>query len=479
MKISQQATQPSILVLPYGKDKVDYKTIQNISGIHQDVSFKGDFKEVKILYHPTEKRKVYLLGLGEQKLQAKSYVAFRHLAHNHHKDWPDGISVESNHLDEKTIEQAIIGLKLATYQIGRYKEEKNERPAYFSEDYPVGLTSDKHADAIIKSGLATAESMIEIMTLVNAPPNEKTPQHLANWAKASASKYGYKMDILDKGQLESEGLHALLAVGQGSKYPPVLIKMEYKPEGSGSKAPKIGLVGKGITFDTGGLSIKGSQNLHYMKSDMGGAAAVLGAMELAAKLKLDIHVVGIVASAENAVDANSYRPGDVIRSYSGKTIEVIDTDAEGRLILADALAYMQHNYAPEYLIDLATLTGNSVQALGYAAGALFTKDDKLAQMISSCGSEVDERMWRLPLYDDFEADLESDIADVRNYSGKPLAGAITAAKFLEYFMKDYTKWAHLDIAGVAFGDSEFSKMKSAQGFGPRLLIELMRRLESF
>ena len=236
-------------------------------------------------------------------------------------------------------------------------------------------------------------------------------------------------------------------------------------------------MGKGITFDTGGLSIKGAQNLHYMKSDMGGGAAVLGAVELAARLKLDIHVVGLVACAENAVDANSYRPGDVINSYSGKTIEIIDTDAEGRLALADGLAYMQKKYAPEFIINLATLTGSSVMTLGYSAGALFSNNDELAAVISQCGYQVNERVWRLPLFEDFEKDLESDIADVRNFSGKPVAGAITAAKFLQYFVDSQVKWAHLDIAGVAFGDSEFSKMKSAKGYGPRLLIEIMEKLK--
>ena len=161
-----------------------------------------------------------------------------------------------------------------------------------------------------------------------------------------------------------------MAVGQGSQFPPVLIKLEYKPEGLDSNRPQLGLVGKGITFDTGGLSIKPSSNMHYMKSDMGGAAAVLGAVELAAKLKLNVHIVGIVPSAENAVDAHSIRPGDVINSYSGKTIEIIDTDAEGRLILADGLAYIKKNYDPEVIIDLATLTGSSVRTFGYAAAAL-------------------------------------------------------------------------------------------------------------
>ena len=216
--------------------------------------------------------------------------------------------------------------------------------------------------------------------------------------------------------------------------------------------------------------------MHYMKSDMGGAAAVLGAVELAAKLKVPMHIVGLVAAAENAVDANSVKPGDVIGSYSGKTIEIIDTDAEGRLVLADALSYMIRNHAPDYLINLATLTGSSVRTLGYSAAAMFTHDDELANLVSAVGDELRERAWRLPLYKDFDADVQSDIADVRNFSGKPIAGAITAAKFLEAFVEEHAHWMHLDIAGVAFGDNAYAKMKSASGYGVRLLHGVMQRL---
>ncbi|MEM7108704.1 MAG: leucyl aminopeptidase family protein [Bacteroidota bacterium] len=465
-----------VIIVPFRKGQVETSFIQKVSGIYSTLRFEGGFKEVKILQHPSENRTVYLVGLGEEKHGSRIYIAARSLAHHHHKHWTEGISVECGHLQSHIVEQLVIGFKLATYQIGRFKQEK-EAPAFFDPDFTVNLVSKNKLTRVIESGIAKAESTMQVMKLVDAPPNEKTPEYLGNWAIASAKKYGYAADILDSDALKKEGLEAILSVGQGSKYPPVLIKTEYKPKESESTTPKLGLVGKGITFDTGGLSIKGSQNLHYMKSDMGGGAAVLGAVELAARLKLNMHIVGIVASAENAVDANSYRPGDVIDSYSGKTIEIIDTDAEGRLVLADALAYLQKNYAPEFIIDLATLTGSSVMTLGYSAGALFSNDDKLAEVISKSGYQVNERVWRLPLFEDFEKELESDVADVRNFSGKPVAGAITAAKFLQHFIDDTVKWAHLDIAGVAFGDSEFSKMKSAKGYGPRLLLEIMEKLK--
>ncbi|MCL4141236.1 UNVERIFIED_CONTAM: hypothetical protein GTU68_048564 [Idotea baltica] len=248
--------------------------------------------------------------------------------------------------------------------------------------------------------------------------------------------------------------------------------MEYKPNTPGDYK-KIGLVGKGVTFDTGGLSIKPSINMHYMKSDMGGAAAVFGTLEMAAKLQLPVHLIGIVPATDNSVDAKSIKPSDVIGSYSGKTIEIIDTDAEGRLILADGINYMVKNYSPEILIDLATLTGSAVRTFGYHAAALFSNNDDLAERIQQTGDDNGERAWRLPIWDIYKDDIKSDVADVRNYSGRPTAGAIAAAKFLEFFTENHPKWAHLDIAGVAFGDSEFTIQRSATGFGIRLLTELI------
>ena len=213
--------------------------------------------------------------------------------------------------------------------------------------------------------------------------------------------------------------------------------------------------------------------MHLMKSDMGGAAAVFGAMELCAKLRLPIHLVGIVPATENSVDALAIKPSDVINSYSGKTIEIIDTDAEGRLILADGLSYMVRHYKPDVLIDLATLTGSAVRTFGYHAAGLFSNDDELAAKLYEASETCGELVWRLPLWDVYKDDIKSDVADVRNFSGRPLAGAIGAAKFLEVFTQDHPSWAHLDIAGVAFSDMEFSSQKSATAFGVRLLMEYL------
>jgi leucyl aminopeptidase len=208
-----------------------------------------------------------------------------------------------------------------------------------------------------------------------------------------------------------------------------------------------------------------------MKSDMGGAAAVIGTLEMAAKLGLKVNIVGAVALTENCIDSLAIKPGDVIGSYLGKTIEVINTDAEGRLVLADALAYVKKNHQPDAMIDLATLTGNCIQALGYAAAALLSNNDDLAQSLKNSGQTTGEKVWRMPLWDDYKDMMKSDVADIKNLSSAPIAGAITAAKFLEEFIDGHTNWAHLDIAGVAFGDSEYGSMKSATGYGVKLLVD--------
>jgi leucyl aminopeptidase len=270
-------------------------------------------------------------------------------------------------------------------------------------------------------------------------------------------------------------LGAFLAVGKGSENEPQFIIMNYSPKEKGAKLKHIGIVGKGITFDTGGLNIKTSGMVH-MKCDMAGGAAVFGAMQLIADLQLPFQITAIVPCAENSVDAKSFLPSDVIHSYSGNSIEIIDTDAEGRLVLADGLSYLITNFKPEYVIDIATLTGSSIGTFGYECGALFTNNDEMSKKLQESGTAIGERLWPLPLWDAYKSDIESDIADVKNYSGKPIAGAISAAKFLEYFTQEHTAWAHLDIAGVAFGDDEFAKSKHATAYGVHLLTKFIENL---
>lgn len=450
-----------------------------LSALQQE--FKAEAGEIHTLY--TEEGRLHLLGLGEKPGFSAILKAFRSFSHKYAKQLHTQIGISllyqnASEQPELLLEAAANGLMLGTYQIGRFKTTAIPKlhplrstgaklELYLPEDQ---LSAGQLA---AEKGAAVALTQLSVMDLVNAPSNKKAPAVLAEWAKRSGEEHGYKVQIMDKAEIESLGLHALLAVNRGSEEPPYFIIMEYQPAERNHPLPKFGLVGKGVTFDTGGLSIKPSTNMHYMKSDMGGAAAVLGTMEAAAKLQLPVHLVGIVPTTDNSVDAKAIKPGDIIDSYSGKTIEVIDTDAEGRLILADGLAYMIKHHQPDVLIDLATLTGSAVRTLGYHAGALFSNDDELAEQLYTAGRRTGEQLWQLPIWDAYGDELKSDVADIRNLGIRPMSGAITAAKFLEFFIGEHQHWAHMDIAGVAFGDSEFTSQKSASGFGIRLLIDFI------
>ncbi len=483
----------SSVIIPISKSKNLRLTLSKIAqhfGIVPSLlerDFKAKPSEI-FTFYPTSKniQRIQLLGIKDNTSFASFLNAFKHFSINQKEKLDKDLAICFSFNDyspsvlNNAIEAAINGLLIGTYDIGMFNTNKKAKhPLTFSNVKVSVFTEQKNKDSqkAAQRGQLTAQTQLEILDLVNAPSNKKLPARLANWAKASGKKYGYKVQALNKSQITKLKLDALLAVNRGSEYPPFFIIMEYKPKKTLKKGlRKIGLVGKGVTFDTGGISIKGSTNMHYMKSDMGGAAAVLGTMELAAKLQLQVHLIGIVPATDNCVDALAIKPGDVINSYSGKTIEVTDTDAEGRLILADGLAYINRKYKPEIMIDLATLTGSTVRALGYQAGALFTNNEQLAKDLYETGQETGERVWRLPLWDDYKKDLQSDVADVKNFSGRPVAGAISAGKFLEFFTSEHPAWAHLDIAGVAFGSSELSVQKSATAFGIRLLTTYLEKI---
>lgn len=376
--------------------------------------------------------------------------------------------VINNGLSFSNIEAAVSGLLLGTYKLGHYKKEKTTHPLN-SEEFTFEIVSSKDVRHVVERAVKIANAQLETFHLVDLPPNKITPIYLADWATQTGYNYGFAVTIIDPKQAKILGLEAFLSVGRGSANDSQFIIMDYQPSES---KKHIGLVGKGITFDTGGLNIKTAGMVH-MKCDMAGGAAVLGAMQLIADLKLPYRVTAIVPACENSVDAHSFLPSDVIGSYSGHSIEIIDTDAEGRLILADGLSYLIKNYNPETVIDIATLTGSSVATLGNECGALFTNNDLLSKQLQQSGDEIGERLWPLPLWDAYKSDIESDIADVKNYSGKPVAGAISAAKFLEFFTNNHTSWAHLDVAGVTFIDDEFAKTKHASAFGVHLITNFI------
>ncbi|MFN4145243.1 MAG: leucyl aminopeptidase family protein [Runella sp.] len=438
--------------------------------------FKAEAKQVQFFY--IDSKKHYFIGLGKNPTQADFIKTLRSFFYKHKKTLPDNVAIDltRSNVSNEWVEAIVNGCVLGDYDLGLYKTEKPTEPHFFQKEsllqIIIAQEDTPFTTEAAQRGEAIAQTQIRVMDLMNAPSNKKTPQTLADWAIASGKKWGYEVKVFDEKMINDIGLHALEAVSRGSKSPPRLIVAEYK---HADATQKIGLVGKGVTFDTGGVSLKQSANMHLMKSDMGGAGAVLGTIEAAAKLMLPVHLIAIVPATENSIDGQALKPGDVIESYAGKTIEVIDTDAEGRLILADGLSYLIRNYQPDILIDLATLTGSCVATLGYVAAGMFTQNDTLAQSLYESGQATSEKVWRLPLWDDYKDELKSDIADLKNFHGKPVAGAIVAAKFLEVFTEKHPQWVHLDIAGTAFGDSEFSSMKSATAYGVRLLLHWLRK----
>lgn len=302
--------------------------------------------------------------------------------------------------------------------------------------------------------------------LGNLPPNICTPAYLADYAETITERYeNTEAEILHRPEMSELGMNALLGVSQGSKNTPRLIILKY--QGAAQDQQPVVLVGKGITFDSGGISIKPAENMDQMKFDMCGAAAVIGAFESCAKMKLPINLVSVVAAAENMPGSDAYRPGDVLTSMSGQTIEVLNTDAEGRLILCDALTYCKR-FNAKSMIDVATLTGACVVALGHHASALMTKHDDLADELLEAGNQTVDRAWRLPLWEDYQSQLKTPFADMKNVGGMP-AGSITAGCFLSRFVKDQ-RWAHLDIAGSAW---KWGQTEGATGRPVGLLTQFL------
>ncbi|THH37722.1 leucyl aminopeptidase family protein [Neolewinella litorea] len=389
------------------------------------------------------------------------------LSHQEAKHLESTVEVEAAGIDADLAAAFLGGLRMGSYSAGARKEGHKAHPL------SAGDFSLTPPSAAAERELILASVQNRVRALVDAPANKKRAQDLAAWAVDSGKSHGYEVKVLDKKACLDEGLHGLLAVNRGSEDPAVLIVSEYR--GAPDQEDVTAIIGKGITFDTGGVSIKGSQNLHLMKSDMGGAAATFGAVEAAARLKLPVNVVGIVPATDNSVDALSIKPSDVIESHAGKTIEIIDTDAEGRLVMADGLSYAVKHYAPTTLIDVATLTGSAVRTFGYVCAATLSKNEELVEQFRRAGDASGERVWPLPPWDDFAKGLESDVADVKNFSGTPLHGATDAFKFLENFTHGHERYIHFDIAGVALTQGPFAKDRQATGFGVRLFVEWLRQ----
>ncbi len=453
--------------------------------------FKGKFKDVAVLATRGKipSPRVILIGLGDKKgfgvdqirqLSARAAnvardrgcVSMATIVHG------AGIGgVDAAKAGYAMAEGAVLGL----YQFKEYRSKPKEDEDSEKELKELWiLESDAIKMRKIEAAVREAETVAWITndarTLVNRPSIDKTPPVLAETAQKWGKKYGFTVKVLEKSKLQELGMGGLLGVGAGSVHEPRLVILEKK-----GKGPPVLLVGKGITFDTGGISIKPAAGMEHMRHDMAGAAAVLGAVSAATMLKIPHHVVGLMPIAENMPSGTAIRPGDILRAYDSTTIEVLNTDAEGRLILADALGYGIKTYDPRYVVDIATLTGAIKVALGNIMTGLFSNDDGLAAKLVDAGKGVGDDLWRLPVNKEYMGHVKSDYADIKN-TGTSYGGSITAAAFLMHFAQK-SKWAHLDIAGTCWTEKGTGDLKQdhhakgATAVGVRLLTEFLRRLK--
>ena len=413
----------------------------------------------------------YLIGLGSKPQNFEIQACAEKFTYDFRKKIKAATTLlNSENFNSDQIENIVKGLYLGTYEY----PFKAKHPVYDSGFQLILLDfSEEDLTEIHLQSLAICEGQFACMEWLNKPQNFKRVPQISEFLTQISKKYNLKQTVFDRKKSEEIGLGAFLSVNQGSSQEAAFTILEYTSENINAKT--IGLVGKCVLFDTGGISIKPSENLHYMKSDMGGATAVIGTLIAAATLKLPVNLVVILPITDNAVSNTAYIPSDVITAYNGKTIEILNTDAEGRMTLADGLSYLSKNYKTDALIDLATLTGSSVRMFGYTCGAYFSNNEALKRLLEKAGDTTNQRLWNLPLWEIWKDDFKSDVADFKNISSKPFGDCIVAAKFLEQFIEGHDQWAHLDIAGVAFGNVRYMKEKGATGYGVQLLINFIEK----
>ncbi|PIN82834.1 MAG: leucyl aminopeptidase [Nitrosopumilales archaeon CG11_big_fil_rev_8_21_14_0_20_33_24] len=372
-----------------------------------------------------------------------------------------------------SVSQIVEGCKMSLYKFEKYKSKKeNTIP-----NLTILISKSEKISNAIKNAVVVSEGVIYTKSIANLPPNECTPTTLANFARIIAKKNNMKCNIISKTDLKKRGFGGITAVGQGSKNEPKLIILEHN-RGSKNEKPIV-LVGKAVTFDTGGISLKPGEKMDEMKFDKCGGCTVIGIMKAVSELKLPINLVGIIPSVENMPGGEAYRPGDIIKLYNGKTAEILNTDAEGRIILADTLSYGEKQYSPKAIIDFATLTGACIIALGTNIAGIVSNNEKLTEKIIESSKRTTEEIWNLPLNDDYMDMIKSDVADMKNIGIGRAAGTITAAAFLRNAIEN-TPWVHIDIAGVAWTQIATKEKpynpKGATGFGVRLILDYLQKI---
>ena len=372
--------------------------------------------------------------------------------------------------DHEIIAEFFYGYNLKSYSFEKYKSKKKSDN---STKIDVCMNNSEKVKKEFQTFLSIKEGVFLARDLVSEPPNELNPKNYTEEIK-KLNKLGLKVEVFGEKDLKKMGMNSLLGVGQGSTNETFLATIKWN--GKKEKEKPLCFVGKGVCFDTGGISLKPARFMEEMKYDMGGSAVVVGLMKTLALRKAKVNVVGVVGLVENMPGSNAQRPGDIVKSYSGKTIEVLNTDAEGRLVLADALAYAEKEFKPKFIIDLATLTGAIIVALGEEYAGLFSNNDKLSEQLFKIGNSINEKVWRLPLHKNYDKLMNSKYADVQNINYAGGAGSITAAQFLQRFVSKDIPWVHLDIAGMAFSKKAASiNSGGATGFGVRLLNDLVKK----
>ena len=441
--------------------------------------FKGKKNELLPILGAADAGRIVLVGLGKPDLA--NAQLFQHLGGNlvahlnsaGEREATVAIDVgEGAPIGEaEAAAQLAFGARLRAYRFDKYKTKRKPEEKASLDRLTVTTAAPGAAERAYEPLDKTASAVFFTRDLVSEPANVIYPETLAAEA-ATLTDLGARVEILDENQLRNLGMNALLGVAQGSVRPPRLVIMEWNgsPDtGGDNRSRPLAFIGKGVTFDTGGISIKPAAGMGDMKWDMAGSAVVIGVMQLLAARKAKVNAVGVVGLVENMPSGTAQRPGDIVTSMSGQTIEVLNTDAEGRLVLADALWYCQDRYKPRLMIDLATLTGAVVVALGHHRAGLFSNDDELANQLIAAGKAVDEEVWRLPLDESYDREIDSDAADMQNIGSGRAAGSIIGAQFLQRFVND-VPWAHLDIAGMAWSSKDTATVpKGATAFGVRLL----------
>ncbi|HEX9167043.1 MAG TPA: leucyl aminopeptidase [Gemmatimonadales bacterium] len=459
--------------LPASLSQLDGQTNGAVSRLMAAGDFKGKRDETALLYPDGPAARILLVGLGKADAADRNTVR-RGVAVAVKRARHLGVTSAAVHLAAdvpigvRAIAQAAAeGSEQGAWRYEALKQpSEDQKPELDQVDLLLpGKAEDAEAGARVGAAIGAGHALARGLQVL--PGNLCTPSFLAATAQEIAARHGFKVTVLDRAQIEAEGMGALMAVAKGSAEEPRFIVLEHDGKGG---APVV-LVGKGITFDTGGISIKPAERMEDMKYDMSGAAAVLGTFEALGRLRPAARVVGLIPTCENMPSSRAYKPGDVVRSHFGKTIEVVNTDAEGRLILCDALSYARR-FQPACVIDAATLTGAVTIALGHAAAAVLGTDPELVRQLREAGERAGERVWELPLWDDYRDLIKSDVADVKNSGGRA-AGTITAAWFLKEFVEGYP-WAHLDIAATAYSDKESPAIvKGPTAMGVRLFCEFV------